>query len=172
MAKQKLLCPFSKGLCVECAIYRGRHYYLCFAEDYRGYVGEGEDDGGRRHGETFSRNFNEIDLVIEAWAAKNRRIDGFVTSGKRVRIRSNLGLRQGTAFPEIRLEEDATLASFLRALAGHLDFPIFDAKEGGIDSAVLVTVNNVDYDSLEGDLDTVLAERDEVGISLVLVAGG
>jgi len=171
MAKKNLLCPFSKGPCIECAIYRGRHYYLCFAEDYGGYAGEG-DDGGRNHWETFSESFREIDRVIEAWSARNRCVDGYVTSGKRIRVRSNLRLRHGTALPEIRLEEDATLASLLRALAGHLDFPIFDAREGGIDSAVLVTVNNVPYDGLEGNLDTVLAERDEVGIALVLVAGG
>ncbi|MHC4599660.1 MAG: hypothetical protein ACYS47_11700 [Planctomycetota bacterium] len=171
MAKKNLLCPISKGPCVECALYRGRHHYLCFAEDYRGYAGDG-DDGERNHGRTFFGSFSEIDRVIEAWAAKNRSLDGFVTSGVRVRIRSNLRLRHGTAFPEIRLNADATLAKLLRGLAPHLDFPVFDAREGGIDSAVLVTVNNAPYDGLEDDLDTVLAERDEVGISLVLVAGG
>ncbi len=29
MIKSKMLCPFSKSLCRECAIFRGRHYYLC-----------------------------------------------------------------------------------------------------------------------------------------------
>jgi hypothetical protein len=33
-------CPFSSRLCEECALYRGRHYYLCFCEKYRGYLGE------------------------------------------------------------------------------------------------------------------------------------
>jgi molybdopterin converting factor small subunit len=171
MAKKSLLCPFSKGPCVECAIYRGRHYYLCFARDYRGYAGEG-DDGGRGHGRTFSDNFAEIDRVIEAWSVRNRSVDGYVTEGVRVVVRSNLRLRHGTALPDLRLAEDATLMELLRGLAGHLDFPIFDAREGGIDSAVLVTVNHVPYDELEEDLDTVLADGDEVGISLVLVAGG
>ena len=23
-------CPFSKGACRDCSVYRGRHYYLCF----------------------------------------------------------------------------------------------------------------------------------------------
>jgi hypothetical protein len=34
MAKLKIVCPFSEGLCVECSQYRGRHYYMCF---YKGY---------------------------------------------------------------------------------------------------------------------------------------
>ncbi len=39
MAKVKMACPISGGVCVECAIYRGRHYYLCFAPKYRGHAG-------------------------------------------------------------------------------------------------------------------------------------
>lgn len=36
MAKHKILCPISGGACIECAIYRGRHYYLCYSQNYRG----------------------------------------------------------------------------------------------------------------------------------------
>jgi spermidine synthase len=36
MAKVKMVCPISKGYCVECAIYRGRHFYLCFSKEYQG----------------------------------------------------------------------------------------------------------------------------------------
>jgi hypothetical protein len=43
MAKTKMICPFSGELCVECPQYRGRHYYLCFAKKYRGYLGERKD---------------------------------------------------------------------------------------------------------------------------------
>jgi len=39
MAKEKMICPFSNRLCEECALYRGRHYYLCFYRKYRGYLG-------------------------------------------------------------------------------------------------------------------------------------
>ena len=38
MAKEDMICPFSGKLCRECAIYRGRHYYLCFNKKYRGYI--------------------------------------------------------------------------------------------------------------------------------------
>jgi hypothetical protein len=43
MAKTKMLCPFSKELCRDCPQYRGRHYYLCFAKKYRGYMGDTEN---------------------------------------------------------------------------------------------------------------------------------
>ncbi|MCX5809492.1 MAG: hypothetical protein NTX36_09005 [Proteobacteria bacterium] len=36
MAKEKMVCPISKTMCVECSIYRGRHYYLCFSKGYHG----------------------------------------------------------------------------------------------------------------------------------------
>jgi hypothetical protein len=42
MAKMKVICPFSGELCVECPQYRGRHYYLCFAKKYRGYLADKE----------------------------------------------------------------------------------------------------------------------------------
>ena len=43
MAKTKMICPFSGELCVECPQYRGRHYYLCFAKKYRGYLADKEE---------------------------------------------------------------------------------------------------------------------------------
>ncbi len=45
MAKVKMACPISKGACVDCAIYRGRHFYLCFSKEYRGVsLGESQID--------------------------------------------------------------------------------------------------------------------------------
>jgi hypothetical protein len=38
MAKEDMLCPFTGKLCRECALYRGRHYYLCFSKKYRGHL--------------------------------------------------------------------------------------------------------------------------------------
>lgn len=29
------VCPFSRSLCRECAIYRGRHFELCAAHNYK-----------------------------------------------------------------------------------------------------------------------------------------
>ena len=39
MAKERMICPFSNRICEECALYRGKHYYLCFCRRYRGYLG-------------------------------------------------------------------------------------------------------------------------------------
>ena len=36
MAKHKMLCPISRTACTECAIYRGRHFYLCYSAAYKG----------------------------------------------------------------------------------------------------------------------------------------
>ena len=38
MAKTEMVCPFSNRVCEECALYRGRHYLLCFCEKYRGHL--------------------------------------------------------------------------------------------------------------------------------------
>ena len=40
MAKTRMMCPFSGQLCKDCPVYRGRHYYLCFCEKYRGHLTE------------------------------------------------------------------------------------------------------------------------------------
>ena len=39
-----MLCPYSHQLCKECSVFRGRHYYLCFRRNYRGYLGEETDE--------------------------------------------------------------------------------------------------------------------------------
>ncbi len=44
MAKGKMICTFSDRLCEECALYRGRHYYLRFCKKYRGYLDESRDE--------------------------------------------------------------------------------------------------------------------------------
>ena len=46
MSMIKMLCPFSGKLCEDCPIYRGRHYYLCYCENYRGHLDEVDNNGG------------------------------------------------------------------------------------------------------------------------------
>lgn len=36
MPQQFITCPFSKGRCIQCAVYRGRHAEICFAAGYHG----------------------------------------------------------------------------------------------------------------------------------------
>jgi hypothetical protein len=43
VARAEMICPFSGKLCKECAIYRGRHYFLCFNKKYRGYLENAEE---------------------------------------------------------------------------------------------------------------------------------
>ena len=38
-----MICPFTNEPCRECALYRGRHYYLCFCKNYRGHLDESEE---------------------------------------------------------------------------------------------------------------------------------
>lgn len=36
MAKIKMQCLISGNPCKDCALYRARHYYVCFRDNYRG----------------------------------------------------------------------------------------------------------------------------------------
>ncbi len=51
MAKTDMLCPFTQRLCTECALYRGRHFYLGTCQRYRGYIGKPKANtkSGTRH---------------------------------------------------------------------------------------------------------------------------
>ena len=31
--KKMMMCPITGGMCLECPIYRGRHFHLCFSKD-------------------------------------------------------------------------------------------------------------------------------------------
>lgn len=57
MAKERMVCPISRGECVECAIYRGRHYYLCYAPAQRA----GLEDVDRREREKTTREWASTD---------------------------------------------------------------------------------------------------------------
>ena len=45
MAKQTMRCVFSDKLCKECALFRGRHYYLCFSRNYQGHRNQKKGNG-------------------------------------------------------------------------------------------------------------------------------
>jgi len=65
MAKKIMLCPFSGVLCKDCPAYRGRHYYLCFCQKYRGHLSEaGEAPPALRTG--FNGNFEMPSLPTRA----------------------------------------------------------------------------------------------------------
>ena len=43
MAKTSMICPFSRKLCIECELYRGKHYFLCYCAKYRGNLGQSNE---------------------------------------------------------------------------------------------------------------------------------
>ncbi len=73
MAKTNMLCPFTNRLCDECVLYRGRHYYLCFCKEYRGYIGESKGDakpGVLKH----TVDFQALGRLVEPWADAGCRV--------------------------------------------------------------------------------------------------
>ncbi len=72
MSQVKLVCPFSKELCRECAIFRGRHMNLCSEDN-----GNGEEWGAaRRRGNKAKERVDDY----EAW--KGLRVPGVPRSPK------------------------------------------------------------------------------------------
>ena len=67
MAKINMLCPFSHRVCDECPLYRGRHYYLCFCEKYRGYIGKSEEHTKSGVAQQ-SVDFQALWKLVEPWA--------------------------------------------------------------------------------------------------------
>lgn len=59
-----MICPYSHYLCRECSVFRARHYYLCFCRDYRGYLGDNQDEKAPPEStllkETESKKDNEL----------------------------------------------------------------------------------------------------------------
>jgi hypothetical protein len=77
VAKERMICPFSNRLCEECALYRGKHYYLCFCRKYRGYLGRSGDvtqEGATSVPRARPNGKFEIPAIIRI-----RAIDPFVT---------------------------------------------------------------------------------------------
>lgn len=66
MAKTKMLCPFNNKLCIECQLYRGRHYYLCACPEYRGYIKPTNNEmvyGGRQY-----IDIKSVGNLLEPWS--------------------------------------------------------------------------------------------------------
>ncbi len=68
MAKIAMACPFSNGICRDCAVYRGSHYYLCFKKEYRGCL-VGEDGKPKEKSVYGVQNF-EVDVPDEIRSSK------------------------------------------------------------------------------------------------------
>ena len=67
MAKTNMLCPFSHRKCDECAVYRGRHYYLSLCKGYRGYI-SGEKENAKPGANHQSIDFKALKNLMEPWS--------------------------------------------------------------------------------------------------------
>ena len=73
---------------------------------------------------------------------------------------------------EMELEENGTLRSLLDIISEKIRFSIIDPKTGDVDFAIELKVNGQDYFVLAQQLDTRLAEGDEVQILMMMFGGG
>jgi hypothetical protein len=72
MAKTPVRCPFNDKLCIECTLYRGRHYYLCNCEHYRGYIKP--KNKVITDGKLESAGFDNIKRLLEPWTVVSHEI--------------------------------------------------------------------------------------------------
>ena len=74
MAKTEMLCPFNERVCDECALYRGRHYYLSLCEHYRGYIGERKVNGyPEANGKAL--DMETFDRLVSPWTVRRNRVE-------------------------------------------------------------------------------------------------
>lgn len=81
MAKTPMLCPFSGKLCRECPLFRGRHYFLCNNEHYRGYIKPVvKPEEKKRFPEP---DFDTLENLCEPWATN----ENGVKSGTKIKLK-------------------------------------------------------------------------------------
>jgi len=64
MAKKAMICPFSGSACRDCGIYRGRHQYLCYRKEYRGYLLDKNNKRYKKTNEDIKKNIYERDSLF------------------------------------------------------------------------------------------------------------
>ena len=68
-----MLCPFSGKMCQECETYRGRHYFLCYVEKYRGCIKKPNKDTQASFNSPHQINFDALSKKVNPWTnAKNK----------------------------------------------------------------------------------------------------
>ena len=88
----------------------------------------------------------------------------------KLRLKTNLDVWEERGEIEMALQD--TLRGLLDRLSAKSNFPIIDPKTGDVDELILVRVNGREHFALPQRLDTLLHDGDEVGIDLMLLAGG
>lgn len=73
MAKTPMRCPFSGKMCRECSLFRGRHYYLCNDNNYRGHIDIKEIAQVNKRESAVKSNIRQFDVdtlkkLCEPWS--------------------------------------------------------------------------------------------------------
>ena len=76
MAKTSVLCPFSGKMCRECENYRGRHYFLCNVNNYRGHIKNTKGDDKAAFNSPHQINFEALSKRVNPWTKANNSISG------------------------------------------------------------------------------------------------
>ena len=76
MAKTSMLCPFSGKMCKECENYRGRHYFLCYVKNYRGYLKKFDTKAQASFNSPHQINFEALSKKINPWSNAQNSISG------------------------------------------------------------------------------------------------
>ncbi len=84
MAKIPMRCPFNDRLCIECNLYRGRHYYMCYCEQYRGYIKPKNIASTNENLKT--ADFESIKRSLEPWSA-TRNGNGEISPEKKIKLK-------------------------------------------------------------------------------------
>jgi hypothetical protein len=82
MANIAMTCPFSKKVCTDCVLYRGRHYYLSLSKPRRGVTDEPKEPA-KLALHSFSDDFEVLRKSSEPWAGKY----GEVRSEPKIRLK-------------------------------------------------------------------------------------
>ncbi len=90
----------------------------------------------------------------------------------KVRVRTNFDTTNALGGEEIELEENGTLRSLLNNISQKIRFSIIDPRSDDVDFAVELKVNGQDYFVLPHQLDSRLADGDEVEILMMMFGGG
>jgi len=74
---------------------------------------------------------------------------------------------------EVALEmESPTLKKVVAELSGRVGFPICSPDNGEIQGDFKIYVNGVEYENVANGNNVVLKEKDEIEVTMVILAGG
>ncbi len=72
MIKIDVLCPFTHSSCRVCGLYRGRHYYMNFCKQHRGFESKSKKNN-KSNVRNHSIDFEAIRQLVEPWAGVSKR---------------------------------------------------------------------------------------------------